>query len=135
MKYAFRIPVYKTVLFLSVSGITVSSSCSENASSELSPVEIQSPEVFKFDGVNWRREDSMSKSDTNLLSRYFEMNPSMIDSPILEGTPTVYHGTKKRRRFYWIRGTTTEAAWVCVHFEKGVFQLIEGNGDPFLNSP
>ena len=132
MKYTFIISVCKTVLFLAAIGITAS--CSGDAASEITPVEIQPPEMFKFDGVNWQREDSLGNSDTHLLSRYFEMNPSMSDSPILEGTPTVYHGTKNRRRFYWIRGTATQPNWICVHFEKRAFQLLEGQGNPYQNS-
>jgi len=133
MKYAFKISFCKTVLFLSAIGLTAS--CSEDASSELSLVEIQPPEMFNFDGVNWRQAKSLSNSDTKLLSRYFKMNPSMIDSSILEGTPMVYHGTKNRRRFYWIGGTATQPIWLCVHFEKGTFQILEGHGNPYQSSP
>ena len=134
MKYPFLIPVYKSVMFLAVAGITASFSCSKNASSEITPVEIQPPEVLELNGVNWRRADSLGASDSNLLSRYFEMNPSMVDSPTMKGPPTVYHATKKRRRFFWVRGTATEPIWVCVHFAKHEFQLLEGQGNPYQNS-
>ena len=80
-------------MFLAVAGITASFSCSKNASSEITPVEIQPPEVLELNGVNWRRADSLGASDSNLLSRYFEMNPSMVDSPTMKGPPTVYHAT------------------------------------------
>lgn len=133
MKYAFKISFCKTVLFLTAIGLTAS--CSEDTSIESSPAEIQPPEKFKVDGVNWLQADSLNKSDTKLLSRFFEMNPSMIDSPILEGTPTVYHGTKNRRRFYWIGATATQPIWACIHFEKGAFQILEGHGSPYQSSP
>ncbi|MFK7777020.1 MAG: hypothetical protein QM501_02705 [Gimesia sp.] len=108
--------------------------CSGGDSSEIVPITIQSPEVFEFEGMKWRREDSLGQADTKLLSRYFKMNPSMIDNPVLEGTPSVYHGVRNRRRFYWVKGTANQPIWLCVQFEKGTFQLLEGRGNPYENS-
>ncbi|QDT96943.1 hypothetical protein V144x_24140 [Gimesia aquarii] len=125
--------VCKTVLLSTVIGMATS--CSGNVANEPTPIEIHPPEVFEIDGTNWQREDSLGKSDTKLLSRYYEKNPSMIDSPLFKGAPTVYHGTKNRRRFYWIGGTATEPIWVCVHFENGAFQLQDGQGNPYQNKP
>lgn len=131
---------YKRVYFLfhcllPFVGIVLAAGCSEDVASEIIPVTIQPPEVFEFNGVKWRREDSLGQSDTRLLSRYFTMNPSMIDSPIMEGTPTVYHGARNRRRFYWVSGTATQPIWLCVQYEKGAFQFLEGHGSPYGNSP
>ena len=114
--------------------IGISASCSEDSASEITSGEIQPPEVLKLNGENWRRENSLGTSDSNLLSRYFELNPSMVDSPAMKGSPTIYHATKNRRRFFWIKGTASEPIWVCVHFAKRRFQFLEGKGNPYQNS-
>tara|TARA_R110002111_G_scaffold262289_1_gene337869 strand:+ start:172968 stop:173399 length:432 start_codon:yes stop_codon:yes gene_type:complete len=107
--------------------------CSDDAAREIMPVTISAPEAFESDGMKWRREARLGPSDTRILSRFFETNPSMVDSPIMKGVPSVYHGTSHRRRFYWIKGTASEPVWVCVHFERGAFQLLEGVGSPYGN--
>jgi|GEM_PF-1971732 len=140
MKYSFyeSSSAYKRVFvffrcLLPFVGIVLAAGCSGDVASEIIPVTLQPPEVFEFNRVKWRREDSLGQSDTRLLSRFFKMNPSMIDSPVLEGTPTVYHGTRNRRRFYWVSGTATQPLWLCVQYKKGAFQLLEGHGSPYGN--
>lgn len=105
--------------------------CAGEPAVEFSPVVIQPPEVFESDAVKWRREDRLGDSDTRLLSRYFQQNPSLIDSPAFTGVPILFHGTKHRRRFYWIKETAGKPTWVCVQYARGRFHFLEGNGNPY----
>lgn len=123
--------IHYLLAFCSIGLVT---GCVGETHHEILPETIQPPETFTSDEVKWRREDQLGKSDASILSYYFQKFPSMIDSPTLEGTPTVYHATKKRRRFYWIKGTTDQPVWACVHFDKGGFQYLEGQGSPYKNN-
>lgn len=105
--------------------------CAGEPAVEVSTVLVQNPALFESDSVKWRREDQLGDSDTRILSRYFQQNPSLIDSPAFTGVPAVFHGTKQRRRFYWIKETAGHPTWVCVQYASGRFQFLEGNGNPY----
>lgn len=131
-KFTFIGPLCQ--FFLVLTTIVISTSCTEDNVSETSAVKIQHPDVVEIDGVKWQRESSLGAADTKLLSRFFELNPSMGDSPNLTGSPTVYHATKKRRRFFWINESATEPIWTCIAFSNGKFHLQEGQGSPYQDT-
>ena len=95
------------------------------------PAEVVYPETFTAAGFNWSREQDLGSSDSRLLTRYFETNPSLAESPAFQGLPAVYHGTRNRRRFYWIQVTSESRTWVCLQYNQGRFQFLEGTGSPW----
>jgi hypothetical protein len=105
--------------------------CAVDAVPQPAPGRIEPPETFSREEVNWRLEPQPGVKDTHLLSHYFSEHPSLTEGPALQGNPVVYHGTRNRRRYYWIKGETGEWRWSCVQYDGRRFALLEGLGDPF----
>ncbi|MBN70629.1 MAG: hypothetical protein CME32_15280 [Gimesia sp.] len=105
--------------------------CSGEETDQKSPTIVDPPAVLEIDGGHWQRETSIGKSDGDLLAHYFKANPSMVGSPELQGPPEVYHGTQRKRRFYWIKHQINQTVWTCVEYQAGSFHLSQGQGSPF----
>ncbi|HBL44640.1 hypothetical protein [Gimesia sp.] len=112
-------------------GLFLSAGCAEESSALSEVPRFEAPETFQADGFNWQREEGFSRSDTAVLSRFFQLQPGMQGSPAVAGVPVIYHGVQNRRRFYWIQGTADGPLWSCVEFSQGRYQFLEGTGNPY----
>lgn len=105
--------------------------CTPDESASSDSLTVVAPAELVLNGAKWQKEASINESDQNLLSKYFRANPSLIDSPDLHGTPDVYHGAQKQRRFYWIHPMADQTRWMCLEYQDGGFELLEGEGNPY----
>lgn len=112
---------------------SILSGCSSDESPHSQSAVVDAPNELVINGTKWQRESSVGDSDVKLLSHYFKLNPSMVGSPELRGTPEVYHGARNRRRFYWIKQRMEKTVWTCVEYKEGAFQLSEGQGSLYDN--
>ncbi|MCA9006951.1 MAG: hypothetical protein KDA70_16865 [Planctomycetaceae bacterium] len=123
-------PFPRYLLLLS-SCFSIAGGCTEERTTLSAVPRFEAPETFQADGWNWRREEGFSRSDTAVLSRFFEIQPGMQGSPAVTGVPVIYHGIQNRKRYYWIQGTVDGATWSCVEYSQGRYQFLEGTGNPY----
>ena len=119
-----------TLLFLLL-GLSTTAGCTSDESSSSESLPVEAPAELLLNGKKWQKEVSINQSDQNLLSQYFQANPSLIDSPDLHGTPDVYHGAQNKRRFYWVHPMAERTRWICLEYQNGGFELLEGEGNPY----
>lgn len=123
--------VRRPLVLLLLTAPALWTACSGEGTDLKGPAIVDPPAVLEIDGVQWQRETSIGKSDSDLLGHYFKANPSMVGSPELQGFPEVYHGTQRKRRFYWIKHQINQTVWTCVEYQDGSFHLSQGQGSPF----
>jgi len=108
----------------------LSAGCGGTASQLVEAPKIDPPQTFTSTGKTWTLKPAMEE-DQEALTKFFQIHADYQGSMDFEGPPTMYVAGTKDRRFYWLRGSTQEPAWWCVHFEGGEFSVTDGKGNPF----
>ena len=119
------------LLIVFLMGLT-SAGCSGTAAELVEAPKLDHPESFADAGKTWTLKSGMETTDEEALTKFFQIHSQFQGSTDFEGQPTVYISGTDDRRFYWLRGSTEEPVWSCVHVEDGDFQITEGSGRPFL---
>jgi hypothetical protein len=119
------------LLFVALSAVFLSG-CGQTPAVALQPVSVEIPGAWTAEGKTWTHQSSLSKSDEEVLMKFFQIHTSFQGSTDFEGSPKILVSEKSDRRFYWFRGTPDALAWSCIHFEGGKFRTSEGNGSPFV---
>lgn len=110
-------------------GLT-SAGCGGSAAEFVETPKLDHPASYVHAGKMWTRKPDMATTDQEALTKFFQIHSHFQGSTDFEGPPTMYISGTTDRRFYWMRGTTAEPVWSCVHFEGGKFSVTEGKGNP-----
>jgi hypothetical protein len=121
----------RTVLLLLIVMTFPFAGCGGTSAEPVQSDMIDPPTTWTADGQTWTYQPSLSQSDEELLTKFFQIHPDFQGSSDFEGPPKMMVGKKSDRRFYWIRGGSDSVSWSCVHFEGGQFRTSEGTGNPF----
>jgi hypothetical protein len=105
--------------------------CGGTAAELVEAPKLDQPESYEDAGKTWTLKPDMETTDEEALTKFFEIHSHFQGSTDFEGPPTMYLSGTTDRRYYWVRGTTEETVWSCVHFEGGDFAVTEGTGNPF----
>ena len=108
-----------------------SAGCGGSGAELVEAPKLDHPESFADTEKTWTLKSDMETTDEEALTQFFQSHSTFQGSTDFEGPPTMYISGTTDRRFYWLRGTTVEPVWSCVHFEDGDFQITEGSGNPF----
>jgi hypothetical protein len=119
------------LLFVALSAVVLAG-CGQSSVEAEQPVNAVVPETWTTDGKTWTHQAAISKSDEEVLTKFFQIHASFQGSSDFEGSPQVLVNGKSDRRFYWFRGTPEALAWSCIYFEGGRFRTSEGTGSPFV---
>jgi hypothetical protein len=122
----------KSWLFLMCVAVSLAmGGCGSAAIETVQAVTEDPPDSWATDGKTWMYQASMSKSDEDVLMKFFQLHTSFQGSSDFEGPPKLMVSGKSDRRYYWIRGAKDAWTWSCIHFEAGKFRTSEGTGNPF----
>ena len=91
------------------------------------------PTEFSEAGQKWTRStSSVSKSDNTQIGKFFERNPSLLDSPEWTGEPAKYVNSqsKSKIRFYWFGGSSERPTWSALEIDGGSLRELSGEGYP-----
>jgi len=109
----------------------LSAGCGGTPAQSVTAPNIVLPQTYTATGKTWTLTPAMVKTDEELLTTFFENFSNYQGSTDFEGPPTMYATGINDRRFFWLRGSTDEPAWSCIHFEDGEFGITEGTDNAF----
>ena len=107
--------------------------CGEKKLPELT--EYTPPTAFMTENVAWTIDETgPNDSDNEIIGRFFEENPDLMNSPDWTGQPSKYSAEFDQVRFYWFSGNNDSPIWNGLEVNRGSVTQFSGQGPPGSNN-